>query len=161
MPLIPAVAPELDKTDDGRLVFTHRSPVWFDELDMLGVLHNARYAVHVEHALFAWYHANGFAFSLDPRVNPDARHVVRGFRIDFLAPFRSAGTLLVRLDVRRLGTTSCTHGFECVSRTDDGAEIVHATGERVVVKIDAATGRPAPWSDRFYQAHAPLLVPGV
>jgi acyl-CoA thioester hydrolase len=31
-------------------MYLYASPVHFDELDANGVLHNARYALHVEHA---------------------------------------------------------------------------------------------------------------
>jgi hypothetical protein len=29
-------------------LYVHRSTVWFDELDVVGLLHNAGYAIHVE-----------------------------------------------------------------------------------------------------------------
>ena len=41
--------------------FTYLSPVHFDELDPLQMLHNSRFAAHVERAVTAWYAANGMS----------------------------------------------------------------------------------------------------
>jgi acyl-CoA thioester hydrolase len=38
-------------SDKPKPLYVHREIIWFDELDMLGVMHNARYAIHVERAM--------------------------------------------------------------------------------------------------------------
>lgn len=134
--------------------FTHLSPVHFDELDAMSMLHNARYALHVERAIAAWYLAQGRNFELDVDANPDQFHVVRDFHIEFLVPFRGLGNLRIDLWVEKLGETSCVYGFLCSS--EDGT-VGHARGDRTIVKLDPKSFRPKPWSDFFRDRHQ-LLV---
>lgn len=134
-------------------MFVYRSAVFFDELDLMAMLHNARYAVHVEHATSALYESPGFQFATDAAENPDQIHAVRHFEVDLRRPFVRPGELEVRLWVSRMGKTSCRYGFACLG--PEGVE--HATGQRVIVKLDPVSLRPVPWSERFRQAHRQLL----
>ena len=52
-----------------------RTRVWFDELDKVGVLHNARYAVHAERALSTWYESRPELID-----GPDMCHLVKRTR---------------------------------------------------------------------------------
>src|SRR3954470_18958556 len=116
-----------------------RTRIWFDELDKVGVLHNARYAVHAERALTSWYeHRPELA------AGGDGRHLVKAYDIEFLAPVAATGELDVELRVAKLGTTSCAYKFRFVGL--DG--VVHAVGHRTVVKVGADL-RPEPWSETF------------
>jgi acyl-CoA thioester hydrolase len=135
--------------------FVHPSPVHFDELDAMAMLHNARYAVHVERATSALFAHLGWRWELDATLNPDQFHVVREVQVEFLAPFRGMGFLQVELWVEKLGETSCVYGFECFSEAG-----VHARGRRTVVKLEPATQRPARWTERFRDAHAGLRRAG-
>src|SRR3984957_17235278 len=91
-------------------LYTHRSTVWFDELDMVGVLHNARYAIHVERAMTAWFHSMPQGDPAGPGV------VVKQYSIEFPRPFTTErGDLSVECRLVRLGTTSAVFGFRCVS----------------------------------------------
>lgn len=128
--------------DGGKPVYIHRSTVWFDELDMLGVLHNARYAIHVERAMTAWYHSLP---GLDPT---DDYVVVKHYEIEFLRPFtRERGELVVEIGLGRLGNTSAVYTFRCLSEAEDGTEIEHARGSRTIVKVTQGDLRPTPWTD--------------
>ena len=128
--------------DGGKPVYIHRSTVWFDELDMLGVLHNARYAIHVERAMTAWYHSLP---GLDPA---DDNVVVKHYEIEFLRPFtKERGELVVEIGLGRLGNTSAVYTFRCLSEAEDGTEIEHARGSRTIVKVTQGNLRPTPWSD--------------
>jgi acyl-CoA thioester hydrolase len=125
-------------------LYVHRSTVWFDELDMVGVLHNARYAIHVERAMTAWYHTLA---DVDPS---DGYIVVKHYEIEFLRPFtRERGELLVEVSLQRFGTTSAVYAFRCLSEGEQGTEIEHARGTRTIVKVSPGDLRPAPWSDRL------------
>ena len=134
--------------------FTHLSPVHFDELDAMSMLHNARYAIHVERAVGAWYFSLGKTFELDAARNPDQFHVVRDFHIEFLAPFRGLGNMRIDLWVEKLGETSCIYGFLCSS--EDG-RVGHARGQRTIVKLDPVSFRPQAWSSFFREHHSSLL----
>ena len=128
---------------DGRKpLYVLRSTVWFDELDMLGVLHNARYAIHVERAMTAFYHSLP---GLDPA---DDNVVVKQYEIEFLRPFtKEGGELIVEIGLGRLGNTSAVYTFRCLSEAEDGTEIEHARGSRTIVKVTQGDLRPTPWSD--------------
>jgi len=134
--------------------FTYLSPVHFDELDPMQMLHNSRFAAHVERAVTAWYSENGGQWELDPAANPDQFHVVRDLHVEFLNPVLGPRTMRIDLWVEHLGTTSCVYGFLCSSA--DG-QTPYARGERTIVKLDPASYRPLPWSDPFRSAHHGLL----
>ncbi|MGH6656593.1 MAG: acyl-CoA thioesterase [Actinocrinis sp.] len=133
-----------DGAEPGKPLFVHRSTVWFDELDMVGVLHNARYAIHVERAMAVWFHSM-------PDVDPsDAHTVVKNYEIEFISPFtRERGDLVVEIGCARVGNTSATYTFRCLSEGENGEEIVHARGNRTNVKVSRDDLRPTPWSDSF------------
>ena len=138
---------ELDKSDgSGKPLYVHREIIWFDELDMLGVLHNARYAIHVERAMTAWYHSLADLDPSDPLV------VVKQYDIEFARPFTvERGELVVEVTLERRGRTSAVFTFRCLSYPDGDAAsaTVHAWGTRAIVKVSPEDLRPSPWSERF------------
>lgn len=135
--------------------FTYRQSIYFDDLDALQMLHNARYAVYVERATTAFYESLGKVWEQDVADNPDQFHVVREIHVEFLAPFKGTGELWVGLWLEHLGATSCTYGFHCTSRSG-AADVVHARGRRTIVRLDPDSLRPAPWTDWFRAAHEQL-----
>jgi acyl-CoA thioester hydrolase len=125
-----------------------RCPIHFDELDPNGHLHNTRYAVHVERATTSLLQAVGYdTTAIMPRA-PDLHYVVRQFGIEFVAPFRGAGELVVDLNVQQLGRTSLVWAFACYDAS--GTQLC-ANGTRTIVKVDGC-GRPVPWSAAFRAA---------
>jgi acyl-CoA thioester hydrolase len=140
--------------DDFNPKFVFESTVHFDELDPMHMLHNSRFAVHIERAITSWYLTTGRKWESDVRKNPDQFHVVRELRIEYLSPVIGPQTLRIDVWVERLGNTSCVYGFLCSSQ--DGLT-PFARGERTIVKIDPASRRPSPWTDFFRQKHATLL----
>lgn len=140
---------ETARDNDRKPLYVYRSTIWFDELDKLGVLHNARYAIHVERANTACH------YSMPGRDPSDDNVVVRHYEIEFLLPFtRERGELIVEVGLGRLGNTSAAYTFRCLSYADDGTEIAHAHGTRTVVKVYETDLRPAPWSDGLRAALA-------
>jgi acyl-CoA thioester hydrolase len=125
--------------------FSWLSPVFFDELDINGSLHNARFAVHVERAQSALFERLGKGWSQPADRDPDLRYVVRELHVEFLAPLAAPGAMLVELAAGRLGSTSATYLFRCA---DPGGATTLARGHRVIVKV-GGDGRPAPWSDWY------------
>ena len=134
--------------------FQWLSPVFFDELDLNGALHNARFAVHVERAQSALFEQLGRGWSQLADRDPDLRYVVRELHVEFLAPLESPGTLLVELAAGKLGQTSATYLFRCA--TPDGSQTL-ARGHRVIVKI-GPDGRPVPWSPEYREIFRSLAV---
>jgi acyl-CoA thioester hydrolase len=134
--------------------FTYESPIHFDELDPMKILHNSRFAAHVERAVSAFYISVGGRWEMRVEDNPDQFHVVRDIHIEFLNPFIGTGTMRIDLWVERLGTTSCVYGFICTSV--DGT-VPYARGERTIVKVDPRSFRPEPWTERFRERHSALV----
>lgn len=133
-------------------VFSWLSPVFFDELDLNGSLHNSRFAVHVERAQSALFERLGKGWIQMEDRDPDLRYVVRELHTEFLAPFSAPGELLVELTADRIGQTSATYLFRCA---DASGDVTLAHGHRVIVKIDEA-GRPASWSPWYREIFAEL-----
>jgi acyl-CoA thioester hydrolase len=136
------------------VAFSWLSPVFFDELDINGSLHNSRFAVHVERAQSALFERLGMGWSDLAGRDPDLRYAVRELHVEFLAPLTAPGAMLVELTAGRLGSTSATYRFRCAGRS---GEPTLARGHRVIVKIDDA-GRPAPWSSRYRQTFHELAA---
>ncbi|KOT26609.1 thioesterase [Streptomyces caelestis] len=130
--------------------------VHFDDLDALGLLHNARYPLLVERAWTELWQEKGVRFDGDWSAAGDACNAVRELRIGYEAPVTRAGAYAVHLWLERLGRTGLTYGFRLCSA--DGA-VTYARGSRVLVRLDATTLRPAPWSEAFRDGARELLRP--
>lgn len=128
--------------------------IHFDDLDAMGMVHNARYAVLLERALTPYWATRGHSFKGGRPTSPDVFHAVREFTISFLAPIRGTGRVGVHFWLERFGRTGATYGFRF--RDLDG-DRVYAEGRRAVVRLDPATLRPAAWTDAARQVAAGLL----
>ncbi|MBK3627138.1 acyl-CoA thioesterase [Streptomyces sp. MBT49] len=148
-----APAPTAPAVPYGRIVPV---TVHFDDLDALGMLHNARYPLLVERAWSEFWQDNGVRFDGDWASAGDACNVVRELRIGYEVPVTRSGAYAVHLWLERLGRTGLTYGFRLCS-ADGGT--TYARGTRVLVRLDAATLRPTPWSDAFRAAGRELLRP--
>ncbi|MFF5158617.1 acyl-CoA thioesterase [Streptomyces sp. NPDC000348] len=148
-----AEAPLAPALSYGRLIPV---TVHFDDLDALGLLHNARYPLLVERAWTELWQEKGVRFDGDWAAAGDACNAVRELRIGYEAPVTRAGAYAVHLWLERLGRTGLTYGFRFCSA--DGA-VTYARGSRVLVRLDAATLRPAPWSEAFRDGARELLRP--
>lgn len=125
---------------------TLRQSVHYDDLDAMGMLHNARYPVLVERAISDFWSRHGVTMRDGRPSHPDGAIAVREMSVSYLSPVRESGAVEIRIWVERLGNTSATYRFAVVSL--DG-HTVHAEGHRVVIKIDLADGRPSPWSPQY------------
>ncbi|MEU2584890.1 hotdog domain-containing protein [Streptomyces avermitilis] len=129
--------------------------VHFDDLDALGLLHNARYPVMAERAWTSLWNERGFGgFEGDWEAAGDFCNAVKEQRISYEAPVTRPGTYAVHLWLERLGNTGLTYGFRFCSA--DGA-LTYAYGTRVLVRLDAGTLRPTPWSEPFRVVGRELL----
>ncbi|GIH05870.1 thioesterase [Rhizocola hellebori] len=131
-----------------------RLDIHFDDLDPVGVVHNARYAILLERAISLFWHEHGMSFVDSRPSDPDMVAVVREFAITFLAPIRSTGPIDVHFWLDKLGTSSAVYGFRFLSVDHDTA---YAEGRRVMVKIDPQTGQPSPWSEQANAIGSTLL----
>jgi acyl-CoA thioester hydrolase len=138
--------------------FGHVEPiaVYFDDLDAMGIVHNARYAVLLERAVTPYWTARGHYFDHNGPSTPDLFHAVREFAITYHRPIRGAGDVLVHFWLDKLGETSAQYGFRFLSR--DG-RTCYAEGKRAIVRLDQATLRPTPWSESAREVATSLLKP--
>ena len=130
-------------TVTGPACFRYDSAVFFDEMDPLGVMHNSRFAVHVERAQSALFEHLGYGWTDLSQRDEDIVYVVRDMAMEFTAPVSSPGVMSVEVIALRLGRTSATWGYRCTC-----GDVPVANGTRVVVKVDGSA-RPVPWTDSF------------
>lgn len=139
--------------------YGHIEPVTvhFDDLDAMGIVHNARYAVLLERALAAYWSIRGHSFSGGRPSTPDVIHAVREYAITYHAPIRGTGEILVHFWLDEFGSSSGAYAFRFLSRD---RQTVYAEGRRVIVKLDPKTLRPTPWTPGAREVAAGLL-PGA
>lgn len=128
--------------------------VYFDDLDAFHILHNARYLLLFEHAIGSFWRRLGWAGVLDFNTNPDQYHLVRANNLEYRRPVIGTGQVRVRVWVDRLGRTSLVFGLRVMPLDED---VDHATGERVIVRVDPETKRPVPWTAAFREQLAPYV----
>lgn len=130
--------------------------VYFDDLDALNILHNVRFLLFIERARGELFNRLGFRWQDDLATNPDKYHVIAEHQIRYLVPVRGEGDLCVELTPTHLGRTSFV--VSAAVRSTDG-QVLHADGSTRLVRLDPATQKPCPWSDRFRAALTPFLAP--
>jgi acyl-CoA thioester hydrolase len=118
-------------------------PVHFDDLDPMGMVHNARYALLIERALTTFWNQCGHTFHDGRPITPDAFNVVKEFSISYRAPIRGTGDVLVHFWLEHIGRSSAVYGFRLLSPS---GTTLYAEGRRVVIKLDQTTLRPSPWT---------------
>jgi acyl-CoA thioester hydrolase len=128
--------------------------IHFEDLDAMGVVHSGRYVNVFERALAAYWSRAGWSYDPSHPRFTEMLFVVREFAITYHAPIARAGTVLVRLWLERLGTTSLIYGFQVLSADET---VVHAEGRRVQVRLDPATLRPAPITPELKSACRSLV----
>ena len=139
---------------ESSLGFVWHTSVFFDDLDAMGMLHNAAYPLLIERATSAFFEAHGWRWEKDPAHNPDQHYVVREQSVRYYEPVLGPGEVMVEMWVSRLGRTSACYGFEVRS-----SGTVHARAERVHVKVDPVSLRPTPWTDRFRDQVTAIVRP--
>lgn len=128
--------------NSNRTPFISRQTIYFDMLDMLGVLHNSRYLLLFERARFDFWQANGLSIGSPGLDWP--YYVVRN-EINYRAPITRLQEVTVTLRVAELGRSSVTLAHEVFQ--DDGS--LAAEGNTTLVRVDPETGRSTPWSEGF------------
>lgn len=130
-------------------------PVFFDDLDAMGVVHNGRYTVLFERALIGFWSRQGWPYDPAAANFHETFFVVRESTITYHAPITGLGGVRVHFWVDEMGTSSAVYGFRVLSA--DGAT-VHAEGRRAQVKLDPATLRPQPIPDAVRAVARTLLA---
>ncbi|MFF5207460.1 acyl-CoA thioesterase [Streptosporangium sp. NPDC000396] len=115
--------------------------VHFDDLDAMGVVHNARYVLLLERALSGYWAEHGWIFNPAQPHFAEIFFMVREFSITYHVPISDVGEAAVHFWVEHLGTSSLVYGFRLLS---PGHDVVHAEGRRVQVLLDPATRKPRP-----------------
>ena len=122
--------------------FVSRQRVHFDMLDLLGMLHNAAYLLLFERARTDFWRAHGLSKSVE---GFDWPYYVARNEINYRAPITTEQEVEVTVWVGALGSSSVTFAHEI--STQEG--VLAAEGKTVLVRVDAETKRPLPWSEEF------------
>lgn len=128
--------------------------VHFDDLDAVGMMHNARYAIVLERAISTYWAEHGYTYEAGAPSNSDMIAAVREFAITYHVPIRGTGPIDVHFWLEKMGASSAVYGFRFLS-TDHS--VTHADGRRVMVKMDQ-TGRPTRWTDEGRTIGSALLA---
>ena len=128
------------------MAFVNTAWVHFDELDAMHMLHNARFFLHMERTAAAFFVSMGRRWETRVADNTDQFAVVKAQEIEYLVPFKGTGELRVEMRVEKLGRTSCALAFRFTSPDES---VLYARGTRTIVKVNAETLRPSPWTARF------------
>ena len=127
--------------------------VHFEDLDAMGIVHNARYVLLLERALAAYWTKAGWPFDPSSRRFTEVFFVVKEFAITYHVPITRVGPVHVQLWLDHLGETSAVYGFRVLSQDET---VTHADGRRVQVRLDPATLRPAAIGPELRAASRPL-----
>jgi acyl-CoA thioester hydrolase len=130
-------------------IYTHTAPIFFDELDALGVLHHTRYFLHLERAQQAFFQELLGVPDFNAERDEDIYVVVHGLEARFREPVRKPDDLTVHYTIQRIRASGVVMAFRITSA--DG-ETLHCDGTRTLCKLSAETHQPAPWTDAFRAA---------
>ncbi len=128
--------------------------VYFDDLDAFRILHNARYLLVMERTIGAFWQRLGWTTIADDEHDDDQHHLVRAQSISYERAVKGTGRIRCRVWIARLGHTSLDVGFVILPMDEDRP---FAKGSRTLVKIDAQTHAPVPWSDAFRARVQPFV----
>jgi acyl-CoA thioester hydrolase len=129
--------------------------VHVDDLDFIGLLHNARYAIMLERALTMYWDGLGYGFASGATRHPDTFINVAEYSIKYLRPIVGTGNIRVHFWVDHLGQSSVVYAFQVLLEKDSA---VHAEGRRVHIKFDPETLRPAPWQAATRKIYESLMI---
>ena len=120
--------------------------IFFDDLDIFGVLHNARYPLLMERTIGSFWKKLGFGGLVDLKNNPDQFHLVRVNHFEYIRAVEGVDEVRCRIWADKLGRTSLTFGFALLPIDED---LPYCTGYRVLVCVDQRSRTPRPWSTSF------------
>jgi acyl-CoA thioester hydrolase len=127
--------------------------VYFDDLDPFHILHNARYLLLFERTLGSFWRVLGLGGMQDPG-SPDRFHLVKTNQIEYLSPVKGEQEVRVRVWIEKLGRSSLTFGFKLMPMDEDRE---CARGSRTVIRVDAVTLTPTPWTDELRRRLTPWV----
>ena len=120
--------------------------VYFDDLDIFGVLHNARYPLLIERTIGDFWKKMGWGGLAELERNPDQFNLVRVNHFEYLRAVAGVDEVRARVWIQKLGRTSLIFGFSVLPVDEDRP---YAIGHRVLVCVDQKTRTPRPWSESF------------
>jgi acyl-CoA thioester hydrolase len=126
--------------------------IYFEDLDVFGVLHNARYPLLVERSVGDFWKKMGWGGLANLAENPDQFHLVRVNHVEYHKAIKGIDEVRTRVWVGKLGNTSLRFDFSILPTDQD---IICASGYRTLVCVDRDTMRPKPWSDTFREQLKP------
>jgi acyl-CoA thioester hydrolase len=121
-------------------------------LDAVGMLHNGAYLLLFERARTDFWRAQGMEMG---SAGMDWPYYVARNEVNYRAAIYEWKPVTVTVAIERIGRTSVT--FLHTVQTAKG--VVAAEGKTVLVRVDAETKRPIPWSEGFRALLERFLLP--
>jgi acyl-CoA thioester hydrolase len=115
-------------------------PIRWGDMDAFGHLNNTVYFRLIEESRIQWFYQLGLNV-LPTGEGPILAHA----SCDFVRPMTYPATAKVIQEVTRLGRSSVN--VDCVIETVEQPGVPWATCKSVIVWMDYATGKSAPWPD--------------
>jgi len=113
-------------------------PVRWGDLDALNHVNNTVYFRYMEEARVQCIRASGMAVGAGQR-----NFVLANVSCDFLRPILWPATVLIDVQLHRVGRSSIEFDIEMSVKGEEG---LCARARNVIVGVDANTARPSPWT---------------
>ncbi len=133
-------------------VFVNQQRVYWDQLDLLGVLHNGVYPVLFERARTAFWGSLGITGYEDPHM--DFPYYVVQNTVNYKQPITTEQDIAISVWIAKLGRTSLTFGHQI---RDEANQLV-AEGNTTIVRVDSHSRQPIPWSNSFCEMIHPYIA---
>ena len=127
-------------------VYRKHIPLRWGDLDAMNHLNNTLYFRLMEEARISWFVENDMMMTPDKRDGP----ILAFASCDFLKPMTYPCITKVTQTVTRLGRSSMD--LDMTIEGDEPEPLLYAKGKNVLVWMDYATGKSAPWPERLVKA---------
>ncbi|MFC9431032.1 acyl-CoA thioesterase [Streptomyces sp. NPDC056987] len=128
--------------------------VQFEDLDVYGMVHHGKYPLLFERAFMSYLTRMGYPSDPASGIREGMVQVVRSMQLTYDIPITKFGEIHVQFWLDHAGDTSFTHKFVILS---SDRTVVHASGTRGMVNLDARTLRPAPLTPGLLEYSRPLM----
>ena len=112
-----------------KAVFRLMMPVRWRDLDAFNHVNNASYLGYIEEARVTWFKSLSSDWS-----GETAAPILAAITVNYRKPANWPETVVIALDVDRIGTKSLTLGHRITSSSDEG--VLYADGNTVMVWVD-------------------------
>ena len=126
--------------------FTLHHPIRWGDMDAMAHLNNTLYFRLLEEARMQWFVAMGIVATGATPQGP----ILANISCDFVKPMLYPNTAVIHQTVTKIGNASLHHSCTIETLAEPG--VVYARSTSVVVWMDYAAGKSAPWPEAIRKA---------